>query len=456
MSGLVAERYEQEVETSKPHLYLVSEPEIVAIPQLPEDEQARLDTERKIRSIGLTAISSEIEPIPDCNDSLLSAIKRARAGDPEARSMVAVNVGSDFSERVLKAGEVTKYSLSKNTDGDLIQFGQLYSDIYANTLRHTAFQSKMRPRVEAEMRNAQRIEYLHATGKLKDNYVVVFSLAPDDMNDQEMAKCGFFAETKTLSIQATTDLADGVSIESGFVAGVPEFDTQRQDLDVIVKVGEALGVNYRDMSVREILDTPLLIPKRLIPNGVIDLVKLYDECAGGTFFGEQKPPEDYEAFRDFCDERRRSFQVDVDTVTDQLIQESDTLQSQLQAIERLNDLSEAQMVKRAIKDKTIDARVFGVVSAGYIEEARTHAQLGNLELMRSAEQKAIQTADSSSCPSGVGRNSDIDISTEASSLSQDKDKFGSLTFKCPKGHTNRRPRNKLIPKCTTCGTSVAC
>jgi len=36
------------------------------------------------------------------------------------------------------------------------------------------------------------------------------------------------------------------------------------------------------------------------------------------------------------------------------------------------------------------------------------------------------------------------------------DKYGSLTFECPKGHTNTRPRNKLIEKCKTCGTSVKC
>jgi hypothetical protein len=429
MSGLLAERYEHEAAMPRPYLRLVSETEVVAIPQLPEDEQVRSGAERRIRSIGLTAISNEVETLPENNDSLLSAIKRANAGDPDARSMVAVNVGSDFSERVLKAGEVTKYSLSKNGDGDLIQFGQLYSDVYANTLRHTVFQSKMRPRAEAEMRNAERIRYLHTNGKLTDNCVVVFSLAPDDMSDQEMADSGFFAETKTLSIQVTTDLHDGVSIESGFVAGVPEFGAQRLDLNVIIKVGDALGINYRNMSAAEILDTPLLIPKHLMPNGVIDLVKLYDDCAGGTFFGEQKPHEDYKAFREFCDERRRSFQADVKAVTDQLIKEADTLHSQLQAIQRLNDLSEAQMVKRAIQDNTINARVFGEASASYIEQARFHFEHGNIDLMLTAEHKAIQTADSSSCPSGVGRQSDINTERNES-LEKMKD-CDFISKKCP-------------------------
>jgi hypothetical protein len=37
-----------------------------------------------------------------------------------------------------------------------------------------------------------------------------------------------------------------------------------------------------------------------------------------------------------------------------------------------------------------------------------------------------------------------------------EDKFGSLSFKCQKGHTNVRPRNQLIPRCKTCGISVKC
>jgi len=37
-----------------------------------------------------------------------------------------------------------------------------------------------------------------------------------------------------------------------------------------------------------------------------------------------------------------------------------------------------------------------------------------------------------------------------------EDKFGPLSFECPKGHTNTRPRNKLIDKCQKCGISVRC
>lgn len=38
----------------------------------------------------------------------------------------------------------------------------------------------------------------------------------------------------------------------------------------------------------------------------------------------------------------------------------------------------------------------------------------------------------------------------------ENDTYGSRTFKCQNGHTNKRPKNKLIEKCTHCGIDVRC
>lgn len=38
----------------------------------------------------------------------------------------------------------------------------------------------------------------------------------------------------------------------------------------------------------------------------------------------------------------------------------------------------------------------------------------------------------------------------------EEDEYGSLTFECPNGHKNTRPKGILIPKCLDCGTSVRC
>lgn len=45
---------------------------------------------------------------------------------------------------------------------------------------------------------------------------------------------------------------------------------------------------------------------------------------------------------------------------------------------------------------------------------------------------------------------------DSNELTGQTDKYGSLTFECPKGHKNKRPRNQLIECCQTCGTNVRC
>lgn len=431
MSITVLEKYEFGLEHSL-ELELMKHPEVVSIPDLDEDEALRIETENIIRTIGSLTINVELEQFPQSNNSLLSAIKRAADGDKEAKAMVSVNVGSDFSERIIKAGEVTKYYLDKNTNGKLEQYGQLYSDIYTNTLQLTPQISKMRPRAEAEARNASRVEFFNASEKLNDNYMVVFSLVPDDMTDTELKRAGFFTETKTMSIQVTTAEEGRVSVESAFVAGKPKKESERQDKHALIKLAKSMGIDYSNLNTTEILDTPILIPKALMPNGVIDLVEQFDDCNGGTFFGEAKPRLDYQEFRRFCDERRESFESDKNEVVKKLINEARTIKTQVQATEKLAELSEAQMVKRAIRDKSIDVYVFGEVSAKHIESARLYWGLGDYDRFRNAEESAITTADSGSCPSSIGRQSDIDIfSINTNKSNEDQKDCEFVSKKCP-------------------------
>lgn len=400
------------LETGRPNLCLVPEPEVVLLSDLPQDELLKARAERFIREVGSAALVGEVAVFPETtnrNDSLLTAIHRGAEGDPQADSMVTANIGSDYSERVLKAGEVTEFHLDIDEDENLSQHGQAYSDIYGNTLALTSKQSKMYPRTNAETINAHRIEYWHKKGLLEDNYVVTWSLCADDMTDEELDAAGFFSGTKTLSAQATTSKGCGVSIESAFIAGVKIKGEERIDIDTLVRLAGSLNIDYSGMTAAEIIARPMLIPKSMMPHGVINLVELYDDFAGGTFFGEDKPRQDYLEYRAYCDERRKTFASDIRTVKEQLYLEADQLKTKQQAADRLSKLCGAQMAKRAIKDISINPEVFGSVAAAHIEYARQQTLLGNYQEALNAQNMAVKTESSSSCPpSGVGRRSDVD------------------------------------------------
>jgi hypothetical protein len=175
----------------------------------------------------------------------------------------------------------------------------------------------------------------------------------------------------------------------------------QHDAATVVELGNSLGVDLSGKTAAEIIDTPLLIHNDLIPNGAVDIVKLYDGCAGGTFFGETKLRRNYMEYLQSCHEREQTFRPKVEQITRELLQEASSISSPIEAIERLHKLSEKHMVERAVIDTTIDARVFGGVAAGHIEQARWYAEQGYYDQAMAYTQKAQGTANSFSCPSAL-------------------------------------------------------
>ena len=183
------------------------------------------------------------------------------------------------------------------------------------------------------------------------------------------------------------------------MAGIAEPDAERHDLDTIIVLGDMIGIDFRGMTIAQIIETPILIHNSLIPNGVIDAVKnLWDPAASvvvgkPVFFGESKSaPCSYEEYLQRCRERTKTFKPRTERVRNQLIREKDQIQTRLQAIERLHQLSEAAMVEMAIEDRSIDPMVFGKSSAGHIIMARQYTDQGRTDLAHEQTKKAIQTA----------------------------------------------------------------
>ena len=370
-------------------------PPVIVVPEMSIDQQVRLRAAQFIGAAvlgnpGMAELCSVEAPI----ESLHDALQRAAEGDPTGRRLVETNVGTDVIERTIKTGHVMqKTPLIITEAGKILQHGQTMDSIQANSLRLASEHPVMRARTEAEARNAFRIEQLNKQGLFEDYSFVVLSRA------ENLPQYGFFTETMSVSIQVTSKQGDGLALESAFVSGIATDGGQTHDETTIVRLGQLLGTDLSGKTPAEIIDTPLLVHNSLLPSGAIDLVRLYDQAAGGTFFGENRPTQDYLDYLQYCHQREQTFSPRVKQITEEMLAVASEIDSPLTAVRLLHDLSEKHMVKQAIMDDSIDSRVFGRVSGNYIEQARRALEEGDFEAAADFGRSALATADSSSCPS---------------------------------------------------------
>jgi hypothetical protein len=404
------------------------EPLVLSLQEQASDEIVR---HRAAHFIGAVLTDKTIEQAPGSErpiESLFGAIHEAVAGDEEARKLVETCVATDFIERTYKTGHVSeKVPLFTTSEGKLVQYRQSLDSIQANSLRGAASDPLMLERTEAETRNSLRTEQLEREGWFDKGYsLLVISPAEDRPGT-------FFTETMSVSLQLTSKQEEQLSIEPAFVAGRASDDEPRHDLDTITQLGNNFGVDLSDKTPAEIIDTPILVHNSLIPNGIIDVVHLYDDAAGGLFFGERKPRQDYNQYLEECHVREAAFQPKVKALTSQLIAEAPHMKTKIEAIRRLDKLSGQHMVEHAMVDMSIDARVFGTQAAFDVEAARWYQQQGDLEKSQELVKSAMKNQTSFSCPSAItSSSSNSESQNEASSSKSEKP--GDCEFvskKCP-------------------------
>ena len=418
--------------------------QVIAVPEMESDLAVRI---RAAQFIGAAIVghgrSAELCSVEAPIESLHDALCRAAEGDSTSRRLVETNVATDVIERTIKTGHVmNKTPLVISKEGKIVQHGQTMDSIQANSLRFASRHPVMRARTEAEARNGFRIENLNRQGLLNEYSFVVLSRA------ENLPQFGFFTETMSVSIQVTSKHGNGLALESAFVAGVGADGAAAHDEATVVRLGTMLGVDLTGKTAAEIIDTPLLIHNSLLPNGAIDLVRLYDQAAGGTFFGENRPPQDYLEYLEFCHQREQLFSPRIQQITNELIASARQIDSPLTAIRLLHDISEKHMVKQAILDNSIDSRVFGPVSSMHIEQARQALERGDNEAVLKHGNEAIKTAESSSCPSASEKSAD------------DKGDCEFISKKCPLcERTNVKTKVRKIGRHTkrisgSCGCST--
>lgn len=381
-------------------------PEVFSTRDFEHESQAVEAAELLIRSIGSVATQEALkQALPeDRTQSLKEAIDKA-SDNPEARTQVEANVSKDLGERAHKVAHISTSKQQIDADGRIYQHGQYNDEVQLNAAQFASDNPLIMPYTLAEIRNSKRVEAAAREGILDTHWMVTFSRCAV-ASDSELKAAGFFELTKSTSIQATTVIDGEIVTQSAFVAGVRHPNAKRHDGRVVEAIGEEFGVDYKGMSTAEIIDNPIFISKDLVPDekAAIMLTHMFDEKAGGTWFGQDnggeiRSWEDYEELIEISEQREVNFEPLVQKITDQLIAERHLFTSPTDATERLAKLSAYELVDRSVIDDSIDPLVFGYDSAGYIRAAREQALLGEYEQAKASSRTAKSLEQSTSCPS---------------------------------------------------------
>lgn len=357
------------------------------------EEQAILEQARLAGAVVL-AEYAQVEFLPEePNESTLFAVvQKASLGDEASERTLTTNIEIDVAERILKAGHQTKVALQVH-GGALYQNGIALRDIYENTFRYTKLNTIMQRRSEHETKNLFVFEQLLAAGILETYDALVFSQATEDLTTQE--DYNFFADTATCSVQLFRQTAEGAELQTALVAGKVHKDAARHDTQAIAALMAKNGAYMHITDVDDTIKTVVLVPKSTVA-GVEAVVEAYDNVAGGTFYGQALPKKDYAAYAEAC--YQRTFASVVADIKRHMLAEAHLYTSPLEVVERLNYLSGRLSVAYSIENTEINAAVFGLQAAFYIEQARMFAQEGDTVHAEASLRAAQKTETSGSCP----------------------------------------------------------
>lgn len=448
MQGVVAIRPEIDVYSAemhdfaqRPHLHTVETPPLAErVDQMPVHEYSRARARRFIGQVAMEDVY--IDPCEEeaPNTSLLEAIHRSNFGDLEATASVQMNTHIAVVEAMIKSGHITRVPMTLNEHGNWLQHGQAMLHVHANALRTQIVQKHqgIKDRTEIETVNGHAIEDLGRMGKLDDHYVFVPSLFPEESEisfDVATKEAGFFGDTKTAAFQLTSTNGNDGQVESAFVAGVTEKNGPRHDIEVMRKIYMLAGFNAEEWQPLDFLSNPLLIHKSNLPNGIADIVQLYDELASEIastklFFGQNVERHEYTTYAEASKVREDGLQSVTDEVVSSLLSRSHELTTPESAIELLAQLVGPLGVEYAVSDHTIDPAVFGHESALLIIQARQYQQEGEMFMMQQALSSAIDKAITTMCGMTT-KNLESEFGTNENSSKDSDADCEFMSKKCP-------------------------
>jgi hypothetical protein len=427
-------------------------PLTIEVSELPMEQELRVETARLVGSIGV----AEALSVPRTAMSLMEAAKRAHSGEVEARKLVETNTLTDYIERTYKSGHVIRVELDTNTAGQLIQHGQTLEEVTGNSLAHLKH-PVLRARGEIEAHNARRQQYCYEQGLLKDRALLTFSTVPDRITRAEAKRIGFFTETMSCAIQMITEEDDKVVIYSAFVAGSDADESERFDFTAIEELSKKLNIDYTGLSADQILARPALVHKQLLPEGILSIVKMYDQydSAKKRFFGRNEADQkDYQAHMTECRRREQESSARVEKVVNQILEASPNFTVPTDATRLLDELNDMQLKVAITTDLSIDSNVLGQQAQQYVDSARMYARSGNHQAFLEAQYQMLLKGSSTSCPTDP--DSEEQLSNEKNS-NERSEKLADCDFiskQCPKcGEKNVYTKCRAGKYYGSCGCS---
>lgn len=402
--------------------------DVVAVPSLDQESLVR---QRHTQWLGALSMEQtvEAETAQQEQTTLVELIEKAQTGDKEALAAIRINAHTTVVETLLKTGNIMRIAAELDERGNLKQHNHTYDAIHRNAWHAMKDHSPhARWCSEIEALNWQRTEASIKSGALEDNWFVVFSSPSDKQSVADLKKRGYFVHTMTSVFQATTVEDGRVKTESAFVAGMdavsedPEQSAatnnakiaanahNRYDLNVLRKMYIDFGIAGAElMDAEDLLATPLLIPKTLMPHGVASIVELYDNYVGDTFFGVKQPKQAYETYADACMRRADKYGDITDKVVADLLKSGKMTPAQ--AVSKMYNLVKRHTLERAYRDDSIDASVFGAKAEKIIYQARHAYDIGDQLQFALLAAVGHEVAVTTACGGGSG-GEDANTSTD--------------------------------------------
>jgi len=289
-----------------------------------------------------------------------------------------------------------------------------------------------------------------ANDEAPNTAVIVSDFPPELMNATEDIGGYSVARKQTMLRVITKNEEGGITVESQSLDG-----SNRRSLEAIYDACEREAKEGELLGQRILLELDSHGRERVID----DLRRVYDISMGDEFGGNWYAGRPHE-LGDSTESTLEFVEAQKD-----ILQHAQYQYGELD----FNNEPDQQILARiaaTISDryeKALDISVNEVIVASGFE----NVQAINLESeIWNSMQRAVSSGKTfSGCGSSisVGESSIAETSlsghgygNKLSKESLASDQYGSLTFKCQKGHLNTRPRGKLIDCCKTCGIDVSC